>query len=147
MLSLHGISKDAWKRYSSEGSWYYEVLFAGFKYNMTDIQAALGLHQLERLEGFIETRARYAAMYNEAFAEMPELHIPLVNEGVRHAWHLYVIQLEPGAADDQPRSVHRGAARREYRHQRPFHPRAPAPLLPAHLWLQPGRLSQRRAHL
>jgi len=93
LLSLHGISKDAWKRYTSEGSWYYEVLFAGFKYNMTDIQAALGLHQLRRLEEFIATRARYASMYNEAFGDMPELRVPLVNEGVRHAWHLYVIQL------------------------------------------------------
>jgi dTDP-4-amino-4,6-dideoxygalactose transaminase len=93
MLSLHGISKDAWKRYTSEGSWYYEVMFAGFKYNMTDIQAAMGLHQLERLEGFIETRARYARMYNDAFRDMPELQIPLVNTGLRHAWHLYVIQL------------------------------------------------------
>jgi dTDP-4-amino-4,6-dideoxygalactose transaminase len=93
LLSLHGISKDAWKRYTSEGSWYYEVLFAGYKYNMTDIQAALGLHQLDRLEGFIETRARYARMYNDAFWDMPELRIPLVNEGIRHALHLYVIQL------------------------------------------------------
>ena len=93
MLSLHGISKDAWKRYTSEGSWYYEVMFAGFKYNMTDIQAAMGLHQLERLEDFIETRARYARMYNDAFRDMPELQIPLVNKGLRHAWHLYVIQL------------------------------------------------------
>jgi len=93
LLSLHGISKDAWKRYSSQGSWYYEVLYAGYKYNMTDIQAALGLHQLERLEHFIEVRDRYARMYNEAFGDMPEIQIPLVNEGIRHAWHLYVIQL------------------------------------------------------
>ena len=93
LLSLHGISKDAWKRYTSEGSWYYEVLFAGFKYNMTDIQAALGLQQLERLEDFITTRARYARIYNDAFQDLPEVRIPLVNEGIRHAWHLYVIQL------------------------------------------------------
>jgi len=93
LLSLHGISKDAWKRYTSEGSWYYEVLFAGFKYNMTDIQAALGIHQLAKLERFIETRGRYAAMYDAAFDDLPEITIPRVNEGLRHAWHLYVIQL------------------------------------------------------
>lgn len=93
LLSLHGISKDAWKRYTSEGSWYYEVLFAGFKYNMTDIQAALGIHQLAKLERFIETRGRYAAMYDAAFGYLPEITIPKVNEGLRHAWHLYVIQL------------------------------------------------------
>jgi dTDP-4-amino-4,6-dideoxygalactose transaminase len=94
LLSLHGISKDAWKRYTSEGSWYYEVLFAGFKYNMTDIQAALGLQQLARLEQFLETRRRIVASYNEAFGDMPELHTPAVHDDVRHAWHLYVIQLD-----------------------------------------------------
>jgi UDP-4-amino-4,6-dideoxy-N-acetyl-beta-L-altrosamine transaminase len=93
LLSLHGISKDAWKRYTSAGSWYYEVIYAGYKCNMADIQAALGLHQLDRLEGFLEARRRIVATYNEAFDEMPELCIPIVNGGVRHAWHLYVIQL------------------------------------------------------
>lgn len=94
LFSLHGISKDAWKRYTSEGSWYYEVVYAGYKYNMTDIQAALGIHQLDRLEHFLEARRRYVALYNEAFAEMPELRTPIVRTGVRHAWHLYVIQLD-----------------------------------------------------
>lgn len=94
LLSLHGISKDAWKRYTSEGSWYYEVIYAGYKYNMTDIQAALGIHQLARLEQFLEVRSKYVAMYNEAFGEMPEIRIPIVHTDVRHAWHLYVIQLD-----------------------------------------------------
>jgi len=93
LLSLHGISKDAWKRYTSEGSWYYEVLCAGFKYNMTDIQAALGIHQLAKLERFLQARSRYASQYDEAFGGMPEIQIPLVNPDVRHARHLYVIQL------------------------------------------------------
>ena len=93
LLSLHGISKDAWKRYTSEGSWYYEVLCAGFKYNMTDIQAALGIHQLAKLERFLQARSRYASQYDEVFGEMPEIQIPLVNPDVRHARHLYVIQL------------------------------------------------------
>ena len=94
LLSLHGISKDAWKRYTSAGSWYYEVIYAGYKCNMADIQAALGLHQLDRLEGFLEVRRRIVATYNEAFGEMPELRTPIVNRDVRHAWHLYVIQLD-----------------------------------------------------
>ena len=93
LLSLHGISKDAWKRYTSEGSWYYEVVYPGYKYNMTDIQAALGIHQLARLEQFLKTRSKYVAMYNEAFGEMPEIQTPTANTDVRHAWHLYVIQL------------------------------------------------------
>jgi UDP-4-amino-4,6-dideoxy-N-acetyl-beta-L-altrosamine transaminase len=94
MLTLHGISKDAWKRYTSAGSWYYEVVFPGFKYNMTDVQAALGLHQLAKLEGFLEARCRYVAAYNEAFGEMPEIQTPILNPDVRHVWHLYVIQLD-----------------------------------------------------
>jgi UDP-4-amino-4,6-dideoxy-N-acetyl-beta-L-altrosamine transaminase len=94
LLSLHGISKDAWKRYTSRGSWYYEVIHAGYKYNMTDIQAALGIHQLARLEQFLEVRSKYVAMYNEAFGETPEIQTPVVNTDVRHAWHLYVIQLD-----------------------------------------------------
>jgi len=93
ILSLHGISADAWKRYAAEGSWYYEVLYPGYKYNMTDIQASLGIHQLARLEGFVQTRAKYAQMYTEAFSEMPEIIIPQVGPKVRHAWHLYVIRI------------------------------------------------------
>jgi dTDP-4-amino-4,6-dideoxygalactose transaminase len=93
LLSLHGISKDAWKRYAREGSWYYEVVYAGYKCNMTDIQAALGIHQLARLEQFLAIRSKYAAMYSEAFDAMPEIQTPVVNADVRHAWHLYVIRL------------------------------------------------------
>jgi dTDP-4-amino-4,6-dideoxygalactose transaminase len=94
LLSLHGISKNAWKRYTSEGSWYYEVIYPGFKCNMTDIQAALGICQLARLEDFLSIRSKYAAMYNRAFAEIPEIQTPVVHADVRHAWHLYVIQLD-----------------------------------------------------
>jgi dTDP-4-amino-4,6-dideoxygalactose transaminase len=94
MLRLHGISKDAWKRYSDRGSWYYEVLLPGYKYNMTDIQAALGLHQLEKQKRFQEVREEYARHYTQAFADLPEISTPYVKDHVRHAWHLYVIQLE-----------------------------------------------------
>ena len=93
ILSLHGMSRDAWKRYSSAGSWYYEVIDSGYKYNMTDIQAALGIHQLRRLDGFIETRQQYAAMYDAAFAEMPEIITPVKHADRSHAYHLYVIRL------------------------------------------------------
>ena len=93
LLSLHGMSKDAWKRYSGSGSWYYEVLAAGYKDNMTDIQAAMGIHQLKRLDEFIERRAHYARLYDEAFAAMPEIDTPLVRANRKHAWHLYVIKL------------------------------------------------------
>lgn len=93
LLSLHGMSRDAWKRYTGSGSWYYEILDAGYKNNMTDMQAALGIHQLRKLDRFVEVRARYAARYSEAFADLPEITVPLVHADRGHAWHLYVIQL------------------------------------------------------
>jgi dTDP-4-amino-4,6-dideoxygalactose transaminase len=91
---LHGISTDAWKRYSAQGSWYYEVLLPGYKYNMTDIQASLGIHQLAKQEEFLEVRHRYADMYTDAFKHLPEITTPVVENHVRHAWHLYIIRLD-----------------------------------------------------
>ncbi len=94
VISLHGMSKNAWNRYSAAGSWFYEILYPGFKYNMTDIQASLGIHQLAKLERFQKIREQYAQMYNEAFSQMPEINAPYVVPGSRHAWHLYIIQLQ-----------------------------------------------------
>jgi len=90
---LHGISKDAWKRYSAEGSWYYEVVCPGYKYNMTDIQASLGLHQLEKLNNFQRKRENIVKDYNDAFKDMKEITIPFVKDNIKHAWHLYVIKI------------------------------------------------------
>jgi dTDP-4-amino-4,6-dideoxygalactose transaminase len=93
LLSLHGMSRDAWKRYSEVGSWYYEVSEAGYKYNMTDIQAALGLHQLRRLDAFIRRRQQIARMYDEAFSDLPEVVIPPRLPGRTHTYHLYPVRL------------------------------------------------------
>jgi dTDP-4-amino-4,6-dideoxygalactose transaminase len=95
LYSLHGMSRDAWKRYTSEGSWYYEILYPGFKYNMTDMQAALGLHQLARLDQFIARRTEIAQRYDRAFAECPSLITPPSADGIRHAWHLYPLLIQP----------------------------------------------------
>ena len=95
ILSLHGISRDAWKRYSAEGSWYYEVSVPGFKYNLTDLQAALGLHQLSRLEDMTCRRAKLAGQYRAGLSGLPEVELPIVRPGIRHAWHLYPIRLRP----------------------------------------------------
>ena len=76
MLSLHGMNRDAWNRYTAKGNWYYEVVDPGFKYNLTDIQSALGIHQLRKLDSFIETRTRYAEIYNQEFAGMSEIETP-----------------------------------------------------------------------
>lgn len=94
--SLHGISKDAWKRYSTEGFQPYETIYPGYKYNMMDIQAALGIHQLARVEENLRTRERYWQMYDEAFADIPELITPSPDlpPGSRHARHLYTVLLD-----------------------------------------------------
>jgi perosamine synthetase len=93
MLSLHGISHDAWKRYSAEGSWYYEILRPGYKYNLTDLAASLGVEQLKKCESFFEERKRIAETYDDGFADLPEITTPVCRPDVQHAWHLYVIQL------------------------------------------------------
>ena len=93
MMSLHGISHDAWKRYTKEGSWYYEILYPGFKYNLTDIAAAIGIQQLKKCNDFWETRQRIAMNYAKAFADLQEIQLPACRNGVQHAWHLFVIQL------------------------------------------------------
>jgi len=94
VMSLHGISKDAWKRYTNEGSWFYEVQFPGFKYNLTDIAAALGIEQLKKCDRFWQARKQIAAAYDEGFAAVPEIQRPVCAAYSQHAWHLYVIQLE-----------------------------------------------------
>jgi dTDP-4-amino-4,6-dideoxygalactose transaminase len=93
ILCLHGISKDAWNRYTDRGNWYYEVLLPGFKYNLSDIQAAIGLHQLRKLERFIEIRTRYARLYGRALADVAEVEVPPDAASSRHSWHLYMLRL------------------------------------------------------
>ncbi|HEV8380679.1 MAG TPA: DegT/DnrJ/EryC1/StrS aminotransferase family protein [Gemmatimonadales bacterium] len=93
LISLHGMSRDAWKRYDKGGKWFYEVLHPGFKYNMTDIQAALGLWQLKKLPGFQQRRREVVARYTNAFADQDALETPVERPDVEHAWHLYVLRL------------------------------------------------------
>ena len=95
MMSLHGISKDAWKRYSAEGSWFYEVIDAGYKYNLTDIASSMGIEQLKKCDRFCADRKRIAGLYTEAFSKIPGIKVPTVEPRGTHAWHLYVIQLDP----------------------------------------------------
>ena len=92
-LVLHGMTHDAWNRYTKQGSWYYEVADLGFKYNMTDIQAAMGIHQLRKLDRMNARRIEIAAKYNAAFAKIPELEIPTLGEERTHVYHLYPIQI------------------------------------------------------
>ncbi len=96
-MSLHGMSSDAWKRYSERGPWYYEILEPGYKYNMNDLQASLGVGQMERVDEFRIERARIAAIYTAAFENLQALKIPRDYERGNHAWHLYPIQVDPKA--------------------------------------------------
>lgn len=110
--SLHGMSRDAYKRYSAEGSWYYEVILPGFKCNMTDIQAAIGLHQLGKLPQFQARRRGIVRRYNAAFSQIEELQIPVEHPQVEHAWHLYALRLNlEGLAIDRARFIRELRAR------------------------------------
>jgi dTDP-4-amino-4,6-dideoxygalactose transaminase len=91
---LHGISRDAWKRYSAEGTWYYQVEELGFKYNMTDINAAIGLHQLDRLADFHRKRLGLVALYDELLANVPGVIRPRPPADGESSWHLYVIGVD-----------------------------------------------------
>jgi dTDP-4-amino-4,6-dideoxygalactose transaminase len=90
LMKFHGMSREAWKRYEASGTPNYDIMMPGFKYNMMDLQAGLGLHQLNKLESFIEMRTVVANFYNEAFYDVEEVltpqEVPYPN---RHAWHLY----------------------------------------------------------
>jgi dTDP-4-amino-4,6-dideoxygalactose transaminase len=96
-LGLHGMSRDAWKRYGQGGSWFYHVDEPGFKYNMTDIQAAMGVAQLRKLNRFQARRREIVTAYTEAFQHVDALEVPVERPEVEHAWHLYVLRLRLGA--------------------------------------------------
>jgi dTDP-4-amino-4,6-dideoxygalactose transaminase len=93
IMSLHGISKDAWRRFTSEGSWYYEIVAPGFKYNLTDIAAAIGIHQLRKADQFRKERERVAALYRQRLGEIEEIILPSDDPNRIHSWHLFVIRL------------------------------------------------------
>ena len=97
LMHFHGMSRDAWKRYTQNGSWSYEILAAGYKYNLTDIAASIGIHQLRRAEAFHVRRYRIARMYSEALSVVRGVEVPKVQDEGGHAWHLYVLRLVPEA--------------------------------------------------
>ena len=107
-MRLHGMNRDAFDRFQSiVPSWYYEVVAPGFKYNLTDIAAALGIQQLKRAHAFQQQRERLAAMYDEALAGLPVLLPPRPPQGQTHAWHLYVLRLAEGAGIARDRFIER----------------------------------------
>lgn len=94
VIALHGMSSTAWKRYSKEGVPNWELVYPGFKYNMTDIEASLGIHQLRKIETITALRNKWSEKYDELLADIPEVTLPYRSTGRRHASHLYVITLD-----------------------------------------------------
>jgi len=106
VMRLHGMSRDAFDRFTAKvPSWYYEIVAPGFKYNLTDIGASLGLHQLKKARAFQQRRAEIAHAYNEAFAGLPLVTPPGATNGDLHAWHLYVLRLADGARFERNRFI------------------------------------------
>ncbi len=108
VMRLHGMNRDAFDRFTAKvPSWYYEVVAPGFKYNLTDIAAALGIHQLRRLRAFQQQRERLAAAYDRALAGLPLVLPPRPPAGDQHAWHLYVVRLADDAGVARDRFIER----------------------------------------
>ena len=94
LLSLHGLSSGAWDRYSAKGTAFYQVLAPGFNYVMTDMQGALGIHQMRRMPGFQARRSEIARLYDEQLGDLPEIIRPAVRDEIEHCWHLYAIRVD-----------------------------------------------------
>jgi dTDP-4-amino-4,6-dideoxygalactose transaminase len=108
VMRLHGMSRDAFDRFTAKvPSWYYEIVAPGFKYNLTDIASAMGIHQLKRAHEFHQRRSQIALAYNAAFAQLPLITPPLPKAGDLHAWHLYALRLGPAAIIDRNTLIER----------------------------------------
>jgi dTDP-4-amino-4,6-dideoxygalactose transaminase len=106
VMRLHGMSRDAFDRFTATvPSWYYEIVAPGFKYNLTDIAAALGIHQLRRARAFQQQRETLATLYDQAFEGLPLVTPPRPAAGDLHAWHLYVVRLTEGAGIERDRFI------------------------------------------
>ena len=93
LMSLHGLSADAWGRYASNGKWDYKIVAPGYKYNLTDIAAAIGIHQLDRAEAMRRERERIAFRYREALADLEQIELPSPDENLIESWHLFAVRL------------------------------------------------------
>jgi dTDP-4-amino-4,6-dideoxygalactose transaminase len=105
LMSLHGLSQDAWNRYKSDGNWDYQIVAPGYKYNLTDVAGAIGLHQLRRAEAMRLAREQRAVRYRMALSRVDGLELPAVPCNRLHAWHLFQIQLTHPFGGDQRKNV------------------------------------------
>ena len=97
IMSLHGLDRGAWNRFSKNGKWFYEILEAGYKYNLSDVAAAIGIGQLHQAKKFCADRTRLALAYTEAFAGSPFVTTLKVQPHIEHSWHLFVIKINPAS--------------------------------------------------
>jgi perosamine synthetase len=93
IMALHGISKDAWKRFTAQGSWYYEIIAPGYKYNLTDIASSIGMHQLRRANLFRDQRSAVADSYRKLLEGSPLIRLPAAKPNRVHSWHLFAVRL------------------------------------------------------
>ncbi len=98
-IRYHAFSRDTWARQVTQQPWAYDIVDQGFKCNMTDLQASIGLAQLDKLDRQMEIRRRIAARYDAAFADVPQIHTPVRPDHGKHAWHLYIVRLDVDAMD------------------------------------------------
>ena len=118
-MRLHGINKDAWSRQSQRNIWSYDIATEGYKYNMTDIQAAMGVCQLMKLNKQHERRRNFAHIYQTELTKFPQIDTPVAPDNPReHAWHLYIIQLNTGNRDTFVEALRES----EHRMQCPLYP-------------------------
>jgi len=133
IMSLHGISKDAWKRYGADGSWYYEIIRPGYKYNLTDIAAAMGIQQLKKCNRFWEIRQNYATLYNEGFRDIEEITTPPHHKRRPACVAPLCDPVKFRAAPHQPERIHHAPQRTRDRDKRSFYPIASASVLPGYI--------------
>ncbi|MDP3147691.1 MAG: DegT/DnrJ/EryC1/StrS family aminotransferase [Ignavibacteria bacterium] len=93
LMRMHGMNRDAWKRYSDACSWYYEIVAPGFKYNFTDLQAALGIVQLRKVDQMLEMRKHIASLYTKELCGNEFISLPVIKSDRETSWHLYPIRL------------------------------------------------------
>lgn len=105
VISLHGMSRDAWKRYTGSGSWKYQIRELGYKYNLSDMASSVGLVQLQNFEKMQRSRRRAAALYAKYLGGIDELVIPREPENGKHAWHLYIVKLRKGGESKRDRVI------------------------------------------
>ncbi len=106
MMQIHGIDRQPFNRYKSETpAWYYQIMAPGFKYNMTDLAASIGIHQLKKVDFFAQKREKIASFYRKRFSRFPIILPPWPKNNDLHSWHLFVIQLSPNAPIDRDKFI------------------------------------------